>query len=400
MAIRNLLLMTCLLAACSSAPITPLEADNLASPWPHAAPSIDALDPEAIWSAGDYVRYRVESNATGERREWQLELALPELPPEITAAQYPGFMRYADPASGTVRMRNAFANSLSNEKPGSRAFRYVRDADYRVTCTRLDGTGSFVITVPMQAQAHVWQSTVDAKPGLGLSFLFRVLMQVDRLMEELLDIVRPPSMLSVLSNGMKVYVDLELQQPDPLEVIEVETPIGRVPAFWLPATITANGQPALNCRFLITWIQSPLLLPVGVLRIEGHHPDNQDKRIVAHLIDARRGDPDAATKRSNELGPPGIHRGMTEPEFLAQAGKQPIQRYRLHHPQRNESVDLLVVDLDQPWGRYVAVLCSGRLVYGCHPGWVHSYLRYRDYDVTNGPYSKHNQVSIDDRGGA
>jgi hypothetical protein len=329
------------LASCASAPPAALETDRIDNEWPHAANNIAPLDPEAIWSDGDYVRYRVASNADGKLREWQLEFSLPELPPDISLTKYPGHRQYADPASKTIRMRNAFPNSMSDKATGKRSFRYARSAPMRVTCTRLDGTGEVAVDVSTQHQAHVWLSSVDAKPGLALSFLFGVLMKVDRLMEELIAVVRPPSMLSVLTNGMKIYVGLELHRPEQIEVLQVDTPLGRVPAYWLPATITANNQKALDCRFLITWVQSPLLLTVGVLRIEGHHPDDPEKRIVAHLIDAQRGDPIAAKATNNELGPKGVHTGMTEREFLTMVAQPIHDRYRLHHPTRTESADLV-----------------------------------------------------------
>jgi len=59
--------------------------------------------------------------------------------------------------------------------------------------------------VPTQVQAHVWQETVDTDPEFGIDFLFRALLQVRRLLDELLDVVRPPSVWSVIGNGMRVY---------------------------------------------------------------------------------------------------------------------------------------------------------------------------------------------------
>ena len=41
----------------------------------------------------------------------------------------------------------------------------------------------------------------------------------------------------------------------------------------------------------MTWKRSPLLLTVGVLRIEAHHPGDPTKRLSARVIEAERGTP-------------------------------------------------------------------------------------------------------------
>ncbi|MFT4515861.1 MAG: hypothetical protein ACI89X_001441 [Planctomycetota bacterium] len=157
--------------------------------------------------------------------------------------------------------------------------------------------------------------------------------------------------------------------------------------------ISANGQKVLDCKFLITWIQSPLLLTVGVLRIAGHHPDTPERRIVAHLIDARRGSSEANVSKS--LGPLGVRIGMTELKFLTAVAQAPVVRYRLHHPDGKESVDLVGVDMDKPWGRFFGVFRHGVLNYGAHGSWVASYLKHRGYELQYGPFQAKNRVPVD-----
>lgn len=79
---------------------------------------------------------------------------------------------------------------------------------------------------------------------------------------------------------------------------------------------------------------------------------------------------------------------MTEREFVAAVGSRAIRRYRHRHPIRPETLDLLAVDLPKPWGRFVAVVRQGSLVYGAFPGWVNSYLRLRGYGLAKGAYAE------------
>lgn len=86
---------------------------------------------------------------------------------------------------------------------------------------------------------------------------------------------------------------------------------------------------------------------------------------------------------------------MTEPEFITAAAGPLTDRYRLHHPDRKQSVELLVMDLGRPWGRFVGVFRNGKLDYGAQPGWVSMYLQYRGYEFQDGLYAATNRVPID-----
>lgn len=361
--------------------------DARAAAWPHTAGAggFDTLDVDAIWSPGDFARYWIESSAGGEHRSWTIEFALPLLPPPLAPPFGPTF---ADAASGFVRMTNATSHTLGDHKQGY----WTRYCHYpvalRIRLQRHDDGEQFTVDVPTQVQAHVWQQRVDTEPTFGIDFLFRVLIEVDRLLDELLLVVKPPSAWSVFQNGMRVDVGLELQPPAQLQVFEVDTPFGRQPAFWLPATLRANGQEALACRFLITWRRSPLLLTMGVLRIEGRHPDDPNRWVQVQLVAARRGAEQVVDR--DRLGP-GLRRGMTEQEFVAAVHGTPGDRYRVADA-AGRCVELLCAECPGPLPRLVGVFEGQRLLYCNHPGQVGLFLRLRGFG--DGPYRPENRVQI------
>jgi len=374
------------LAGCtvpSGRPIAP--AFDGEKPWPplQEAGGFDSLDPDAIWSAGDFVRYAIEATAEGATHAWTLELALPTVPG-------PAPERFL---SGFVRTRSAISNTKRDKATNTHFTWYAwYPVALRLRLEKARTGEVFTTEVPTQGHAHVWQQRVDTNAEFGIRELFWHLLEVDRLLEELLAVVKPPSMWSVVGNGMSVSVALKLHRPDVLEVIEVDTPFGRVPAFWLPATLMANGQEALECRFLITWRRSPLLLSMGVLRIEGRHPDDANRRVDVHVIAARRGQADQVPDR-DDLGPAGVRKGMSEPAFVAALDGKFVQRYRVTSAS-GAIVDLVVVEHGMPPRSIVGAFEDGRLLYCSHAGHVSAFLEHRGF--APGPYRKENLVPTGD----
>ncbi|MEZ5962208.1 MAG: hypothetical protein R3F56_00050 [Planctomycetota bacterium] len=344
--------------------------------WPAlpADAACDELDEDAVWSAGDLVHYRIEATTGQTPRTWSLEISLPELPEPLREPQF------ADTVSGFLRVANAH-NQVLTDSSGRSLTRYSRAPvvlRVRLTC---DQSGEAIATdVATVAEAHVWQETVDTRPEFGIHFLFHSLLRVDRLLGELVAIVRPPSAWSVIGNGMRVGVRLELHADLRSPVVEVATPLGLVPAFWLPGTLYANEQRALDCRFLITWRRSPLLPSLGVLRIEGHHPDDDGKRVLATVVAARRGR--YAAPDRDDLGM-GLRKGITEAEFVAALGGRRDTVYRVPGAD-GATVDLVFVDCPAPLGRLVGAFQSGRLSFCNSPGRVGRFLERRGF--APGPY--------------
>lgn len=374
----------CVAVAAGEGGMAPFDAH--AETWPHSdgAGGFDRLDVDAVWSAGDFARYWIESAAGGERCTWTIELSLPSVPGPLTAPFGPQF---GDPASGFVRAANALSQTESGSVDRSIWARYCwYPVDLRVQLQRHEDGECLEVVVPTQAQAHVWQPRVDAEPTFGIDFLFRVLIKVDRLLDALLSVVKPPSTWSVLQKGMRVEVGLELHPLPQPEVFEIDTPFGRQPAFWLPATLRANDQVALECRFLITWRRSPLLLTMGVLRIEGHHPDDPGRWVTVQLIAARRGSEPVIDR--DRLGR-GLRRGMTEEQFVAAVHGTAGDRYRVRNA-AGRVIDLVSVQGADPPVDLVGAFEQQRLLYCNHGGMVSLFLKLRGFD--DRPYRSENRV--------
>lgn len=352
----------------------------------------DPLDRDAIWGEGDRVVYRVESNASGELVGWTLALSMPTLP-EPGAA-----WAVADPVAGYVRVlapRQSFAGEGGlSDVPAY--ILYFDDAALHVRMTREDTGEVFDTVVESDALAHVYSESVASFPDLGIRDLLLVLLKVDRFVDELMEVVQPPSVMSVILAGGQVRLSLDFQverrnagEVPPIESEIVDSPFGPVEAFWLPMTLLANGQPALECRFLITWRHSPLLPSAGVLRIDAHHPAEPERKVAAWLVEARRGR--GAEPDRDALGL-GFRRGMSEAEALTLAFNTVGER-RVARPSdpsnskdRVEVVELIdEVDDKMYRAPCQAVFRNGRLWYVGRDHDIDQFLALRGFEWPENP---------------
>lgn len=317
--------------------------------WEGAGP-MDPMDAAAIWGVGDSVAYAVDVTAPDLRRHYTFTLTIVGLPPPRSVDRC-----MADPVHGRVLTATARQNFqwgpvLALHHWGEAAIRARLVGDDGTDCER---------TFQHEATAHFHQESMDVGCLVDTRELFRSLLGLDCMLEELLTVVRPPSAWSVLTRFGRIQVALDWPRAPHAAIVEEDTPLGRVPTLWLPVTLDANGQPALDGRVQFTWKRSPLMLSAGVLRIEAWRPDDPTRRVTVRLIGAVRGTP-ADVVPPDALGH-GLRVGMTLAEANAVVqgkGQETLQRGRLAD---GSVVEL--VHVDAPWIWLFVVVADGRLLF-------------------------------------
>ncbi|MCR9247831.1 MAG: hypothetical protein NXI31_22615 [bacterium] len=245
--------------------------------WAAREPWLPPLDENRIAAVGDRASYEVVQHTGDEPRRWVFDLELVELPPVLTLP-IP-----ADPMSGRVRTDRGHWQSIGgSDEPVGCSYRGA--GKVRIAMHDPDRHAR-VRTVATTVQLHVAQSDVDQWVELGLVELLNLVLRVDFAHERLLDVVRRPSLASVLTRLGRVDITVGFPEAG-RERLTVRSPFGDVPAVWIPMALEANGEPALDCRVLLTWKRWPLQLSGGVLCLEGCHPDAPERRVTVRLRDA------------------------------------------------------------------------------------------------------------------
>lgn len=245
---------------------------------------VAALDTERVAQVGDFVRYEVEVHS-GDAfvHRWSLDLELLVLP---DARRFPKKARSFDPVSGRLRTkRGSWAHTKLGELLDQEVVTYRGDGVVRVRLTDQEG-GVAESEVSAGVFMHVWQRESTHLTPLGVDDLLRAMLRVDFTRSRLLEVIRTPSLLSLAKNLGQVSVMLGFPGELPAAVMQ-DTAVGRVPVVWVPMSLDANGEPALDCKMLMTWKQWPLLLSAGVIQLEAHHPDDPLKRVSVRLVEAR-----------------------------------------------------------------------------------------------------------------
>jgi hypothetical protein len=275
----------------------------------------DAMASDGIWGVGDRVAYTIDVDAAGTQQRFTFTLTTTQLPPSSPDGSF-----LAHPVHGRVLTRSTYGqwghptwNAETRRYEGARYHGWGR-ARLRAELSADDGTrhsGEF------DSDTFAFWYADDVRHGglAGVHELFVALLGLDAMHATLLRVIRPPSAWSVVRNLGSVRLGLEWPETGPIPVEPQVTPFGELPTVWVPFTIVANGQPALDGRIQFTWKHPPLLLTAGVLQIEAWHPDDPTRRVVVELASAQRGTP-ADAPHPDELGH-GLRCGMTHAEVLA-----------------------------------------------------------------------------------
>lgn len=125
---------------------------------------------------------------------------------------------------------------------------------------------------------------VASTPGL-LSPLLELISDTPELESFMKEVIALPSLLSLVRHGgLRTIVTLDFSTE-----FRTRSMHGPLEVYGDRLTIEANGTLALDARAFHTWRQSPLLLTAGIIRVEGHHPTDPERRVVLEVVGAERG---------------------------------------------------------------------------------------------------------------
>lgn len=135
------------------------------------------------------------------------------------------------------------------------------------------------------AQPTDAEASILVRGVMGMYQLFGVLRENEALGPLLLQVVRRPSLLSIIANG-GVTLQLEARLEEAVQVDP--TPFGAPRAMRYPVRILANGTLALEAAFFVVAPQPPNHLSAGVVAIDAWHPDEPERRFTMRLLGGRR----------------------------------------------------------------------------------------------------------------
>ncbi len=319
-------------------------------PGAFAAPGpFDPMASEGIWGVGDEVVYSVDIDDHGTHTGFTFSLTTTQLPPSDDDAWV-----FAHPVHGRILTRTCDSDWQHNPL----AYTGEGIATLQASLRGNDGS-SCGGEITAKVLAHWFVDEMGVGIHDGVSNLFGALLGLDCVHQTLLRVIRAPSAFSMLKNFGRIDVGLHWPKAGHVGFVDQETPFGVLPTVWLPITITANGQPALDGRVQFTWKQPPLLLGAGVLQIEAWHPDDAQRRVLVRLASARRGTPPDAPDPT-DLGHD-LRRGMTIDEVLRQKnGKEAtvVERGAL-----GDGRHVALVEFDVPRELLFGVVEDNRLIF-------------------------------------
>ncbi|HEX6810582.1 MAG TPA: hypothetical protein VF384_03060 [Planctomycetota bacterium] len=325
--------------------LEPAAATGWAAPGPFSP-----MDDAAIWGVGDRVVYTIELDDRGARRTFTFTLTTTALPPPEADA-----FVLAHPVHGHVLTRSAVNGwqhgpVIAYEGFGDVTLHAELEGDDGSRCE-----GDLVV----ESLAHWWVE--DLRVGLWshVHGLFAALLGLDCMHAALLRVIRLPTTWSVLASFGRIRVALTRKHLDDVPLVDQDTPLGRLPTAWLPMTITANGQPALDGRIQFTWKRSPLLSTSGVLQIEAWHPDDPARRVLVRLASATRGTPPDGPDPT-DLGF-GLRVGMTVDEACAVLRGEVEKVHARGRLADGRDVELIQLTAPAKW--LFCVVHDGRLLY-------------------------------------
>jgi hypothetical protein len=344
-------LLATLAAACGSVD-RPADWSQRLPPPPGAFAAPGPFDPMAIdgiWGVGDQVVYAIEVDEPGAHHGFTFTLTTTRLPPSR-----PDPLADAHPVHGHVLTRS------SHDFWQLRPVAYLGTGPGRLRADlRGDDGAACGGEIEAELFAHFFVDDMAIGMTTGVHPLFAALLGLDCMHTTLMRVIRAPAALSVLAHFGRVELALEWQEVERLEYADQETPFGVLPTTWLPFTIRANGQPALDGRVQFTWKRPPLLLAAGVLQVEAWHPDDASRRLRVRLASAVRGTPPDAPA-ADDLGVC-LTAGMTAGEVLAAEGGTKTELR-----ERGRLADGRLVELvwfEVPRQALFGVLHDGRLLF-------------------------------------
>lgn len=236
-----------------------------------AAPSFDAVDPEARVAVGDEVVYAIDFRSPAERRKWRMRA-------RVTGV---------DEAGGIVE----FAVSVFDE-----AGKPVRTSRARVAADLLaDGVyGFFAGPGPQAREGDPAQSF--RRPIRVLWKMLGIVRRNEALAPFLWKVVRKPSVGSVVLHlGVRLRIVLDRGEPWSWGARDT-----RLAAYRLPLELALNETVALRCSIVCTETFSPFRPCAGLLAIVAERPDGSGTRLRLRLVGARR-----AVRVAGEAAGPG-----------------------------------------------------------------------------------------------
>lgn len=120
---------------------------------------------------------------------------------------------------------------------------------------------------------------------MGPFELFRVVQQCDALAPLLMQVVRKPSVWSVVTNfGVSLRIEVRFE-----EAVAVDAaPFRTSRALRYPVRVLANGSLALEAALLVVEPMPPSHLSAGIVAIDAWHPKEPTRRFQVRLLGGRR----------------------------------------------------------------------------------------------------------------
>lgn len=258
-----------------------------------AAPALSDLASRREPQVGDEVTYELTLDQSARSRRWTLRFVVVEVEPLDSAQPVPSSQGVdRDGESARFSTARTWMDIYVTDDDPARPARVTRDSirtDHLVT-------GLFfaaeVLERVLRAMAGHEEAEIDGEVfgnALG-SFMavMEVLQDNDELAPILWEVIEKPSVWSVVTQGVRLGLSMDVAKPWTTGIPEAAGP-----AFRLPVSLSVNDQPALRVSALVVESRAPITTGAGILSLVAERPDGSGTRARMRLIGARRAAPAA-----------------------------------------------------------------------------------------------------------
>ncbi len=308
----RLFVLTLLVAgACSSPPPpAPPQPDLLAAfqvtPFPGAAALLEGFSAEEDgqdWRVGDAALFGLELHRDGQVQRWlmRVEVTSPQAVVVTDGVEEPTLTVYRANVAGLGE--RTYVSSMFGADVSIHAADGALLGQSRLTVPREFLARGFTdvctaMEEPLpeapaeQEAARLHRTELAAESLQSLFALMGIVVRDDHLSEILWQVVRKPSLLSIILH-LGAKVSLQPRFADTVRAaglprhLAAQQPAG-MPSWVVPFTVTVNDSPALYADLLVTGPNPPRMLCGGILGLTARHPDDPELRFELTLLAARR----------------------------------------------------------------------------------------------------------------